>query len=205
MHSSDVLRRNKVYAAEILPQGRDSFIVDLPMFKASPISHTSLMLEELAPGSAGSTIEAARDLLLDYGRFVQAQSGVASFCFGALEREAERLPESYWEQSGGAILARLAGLPAGFVAWRAVPGVASALELKRLWARPEARGSGLGRRLVEAVEERARAVGKSRLVLDTAPEAMAAAHRLYLNLGFQPCRPCNGLALEGIVYLGKQL
>jgi GNAT superfamily N-acetyltransferase len=79
------------------------------------------------------------------------------------------------------------------------------LELKRLWARPEARGSGLGRRLVEAVEERARAVGKSRLVLDTAPEAMAAAHRLYLNLGFQPCRPCNGLALEGIVYLGKQL
>ena len=175
------------------------------MSGALPISRMSLILEELSPESAPSTVESARELLLEYGRFVQSQPGVASFCFGALEREVERLPESYWEQNGGAILAQLDGSPAGFVAWRSLPGVASAWELKRLWTRPKARGSGFGRKLVEAVEERARAAGKSRLVLDTAPDAMAAAHRLYLDLGFQPCPPYNGPALEGIVYLSKQL
>ena len=144
------------------------------MPSALPISRKSLTLEELTPDSAQSTVESARELLLEYGRFVQAQPGVASFCFGALEREVERLPESYWEQAGGAILASLDGFPAGFVAWRSLPGLDSAWELKRLWTRPEARGSGLGRRLVEAVEQRARAAGKSRLVLDTAPDAMVS-------------------------------
>ena len=172
---------------------------------ALPISRKSLTLEELAPDSTSMAIEAARELLLEYGRFVQAQPGVASFCFGALEREVERLPQSYLEQNGGAILAWLDGIPAGFVAWRSLPCLDSAWELKRLWTRPEARGSGLGRRLVEAVEERARAAGKSRLVLDTAPDAMAAAHQLYLDLGFQPCPPYNGPALKGIIYMNKQL
>ena len=161
---------------------------------ALPLSRQSLTLEERAADSAQSTVETARELLLEYGRFVQAQPGVASFCFGALEREVERLPQSYLEQGGGAILAWLEKSPAGFVAWRSLPELASAWELKRLWARPESRGSGLGRRLVEAVEQRARAAGKSRLVLDTAPDAMAAAHQLYLKLGFQPCPPYNGPA-----------
>ena len=172
---------------------------------ALPISPKSLTLEELALDSTPMTIESARELLLEYGRFVQAQPGVASFCFGALEREVERLPQSYLEQNGGAILARLEESPAGFVAWRSLPELASAWELKRLWVRPETRGSGLGRRLVEAVEERARAAGKSCLVLDTAPDAMAAAHQLYLDLGFQPCPPYNGPALKGIIYMNKQL
>jgi putative acetyltransferase len=175
------------------------------MLGALPISRKSLTLEELALDSTPKTIASARELLLEYGRFVQAQPGVASFCFGALEREVERLPQSYLEQGGGAILAQLNGLPAGFVAWRSIPGLDSAWELKRLWTRPEARGSGLGRRLAEAVEQGARAAGKSRLVLDTAPDVMAAAHRLYLDLGFQPCPPYNGPALKGIIYLSKQL
>jgi putative acetyltransferase len=172
---------------------------------ALPISRKSLTLEGLALDSTPMAIESARELLLEYGRLVQSQSGVASFCFGALEREVERLPQSYLEQDGGAILARLDGLPAGFVAWRSLPGLDSAWELKRLWTRPEARGSGLGRKLAEAVEERARAAGKSRLLLDTAPDAMAAAHQLYLSLGFQPCPPYNGPALKGIIYMSKQL
>jgi GNAT superfamily N-acetyltransferase len=175
------------------------------MFQTSPVSSASLTLEELLPDSTQSSIEAARILILEYGRFVQAQPGVASLCYGALEREAERLPESYLEQNGGAILAWLKGFPAGFVAWRAVPDLDSAWELKRLWTRPEARGSGLGHRLVEAVVQRARDAGKSRLVLDTAPDAMAAAHRLYLDLGFEPCPPYHGPAQEGIIYLSKML
>lgn len=177
------------------------------MARSSTLSADRILIEELTRDSATGTIEVARDLLLEYGRFVQAQPNVASFCFGALEQEAARLPESYWEQGGGALLARLGDFPAGFVAWRSLPGaeLASAWELKRLWARPEARGSGLGRKMVEAVEERARTAGKSLLLLDTAPEAMPVAHRLYLQMGFVERAPYNGPALSGIAYLGKQL
>lgn len=175
------------------------------MHLPSPRLHRSVSLEELAPDCAAASVVAARELLLEYGRFVRGQPGVASFCYGSLEREAVRLPESYWERGGGAILARMGDIPAGFVAWRTVPGLDDAWELKRLWTRLEARGTGLGRALVEAVETRALAAGRSRLVLDTVPEAMPAAYRLYLAMGYAPCPPYNGTALAGIVYLGKGL
>jgi GNAT superfamily N-acetyltransferase len=165
----------------------------------------SYALAELGRDSDAATLAEARELLIEYGRFVEAQPAVASFCFGTLETEAARLPESYREQGGGALLARVAGVPVGFVAWRALPHLDSAWELKRLWIRPAARGSGLGRALVQAVEERARAAGKQRLVLDTAPEAMPAAYRLYLEMGFTLCPPYRGRPIEGIVYLSKLL
>jgi ribosomal protein S18 acetylase RimI-like enzyme len=48
---------------------------------------------------------------------------------------------------------------------------------------PSARGQGVGELLVTACLERARAAGKSRMVLSTDPR-MTAAHRLYRRLGF---------------------
>jgi GNAT superfamily N-acetyltransferase len=49
---------------------------------------------------------------------------------------------------------------------------------------PGVQGGGVGRVLVEACIERARAAGKRRIVLLTLP-AMTSAHRLYDRLGFQ--------------------
>ena len=63
----------------------------------------------------------ARELLLEYGRFVIAQPGAARFCFGTLEKEAERLPLSYHEQGGGCLMARVDSEPAGFIAWALCP------------------------------------------------------------------------------------
>lgn len=164
-------------------------------------------LHLLTPGSPHEAILAARELLLEYGQFVVAQQTVASFCYGALEQEAATLPHSYLDQNGGAILARAGDDPVGFVAWRSLPhpDLANAWELKRLWLRPEARGSGAGRALVQAVIDRARAAGKRSLLLDTEPQSMAAALHLYLQLGFVECGPYNGRSPDGIIYLQKAL
>src|SRR4051794_37659763 len=81
----------------------------------------SFQIEEVSAVEPESHIAAARELLLEYGRFVIAQPGVARFCFGTLEKEAAGLPLSYIEQGGGCLLARVNKLPIGFVAWRAVP------------------------------------------------------------------------------------
>jgi putative acetyltransferase len=171
---------------------------------------TDLRLTELRADSEPETILQARELLLEYGRFVQAQPGVASFCFGALEKEAAQLPASYLGQGGGAMLAypgAATSTPAGFVAWRTLPlpELASAWEVKRLWVRPEARGRGVSRELMGALIARARAANKSQLLLDTAPDAMAAAHRLYVELGFVECPAYFGAPIPGILYMRLQI
>ncbi len=164
-------------------------------------------LEEIAATASDSTLAQARELLLEYGRFVVAQPGAARFCFGSLESEAARLPVSYLEQGGGCLIARVRGEPAGFIAWRAIPEsvAADTWELKRLWVRPNARGLSLGRALTVAVLERAVAAGRNAVLLDTAPASMAAAYRIYLELGFEPCARYNDNPVEGLVYLRKNL
>jgi putative acetyltransferase len=170
-------------------------------------SSAAFTLTEIVAGSADSTLAEARELLLEYGRFVIAQPGAARFCFGTLEQEAARLPHSFLDQGGGCLIAYVRGEPAGFVAWRALPPsvAANVWELKRLWVRPAARGLALGRALTQAVLDRASAAGRSAIYLDTAPAAMAAAHRLYLDLGFEPCAPYNDNPVEGLAWLKKAL
>ncbi len=58
-------------------------------------------------------------------------------------------------------------------------------ELKRMYVVPEARGLGLARRILAALEDDARAAGRTRMVLETGtaqPEAIA----LYVSSGYTP-------------------
>ncbi|MFJ5832312.1 GNAT family N-acetyltransferase [Streptomyces sp. NPDC093089] len=58
-------------------------------------------------------------------------------------------------------------------------------ELKRMYVVPEARGLGLARRILAALESDARSAGRTRMVLETGtaqPEAIA----LYLSSGYAP-------------------
>ena len=178
-----------------------------PLNPSPQLTNPSLLLHELTHESSQANITAARELLLAYGHFVATQSGVTSFCYGALEQEAASLPETYLRQQGGSILARLNATPAGFVAWRTLPRpkLTNAWELKRLWATPESRGSGVGRALLQAVIDRAHAAGKSRILLDSAPETMVPAIRLYREFSFIECEPYNGRSPDGIIYMQKTL
>ncbi len=170
------------------------------------------VIREIGATASEITVRQAQELLLEYGRFVVAQPGAARFCFGSLEKEALGLPHSFIEQGGGCILATVKDEPAGFIAWREMTFAttfdvipSNAWELKRLWVRPVARGLGLGRALTQTVLDRAVAVGREAVFLDTAPTSMAAAHRIYLDLGFLPCEAYNDNPVEGLAYLKKTL
>ena len=79
-------------------------------------------------------------------------------------------------------------------------------EIKRMYVSPDVRGTGLGRRLVAALEAEARALGVRRLVLETGVR-QAAALALYRATGFHPI-PLFGeyrLSPETSVCLGKDL
>jgi GNAT superfamily N-acetyltransferase len=162
---------------------------------------------DLTPASNAHVIAAARRLLLDYGRFVISHPAAARFCFASLEEEAANLPNSYNDIGGGSLIALIAGQPSGFVAWRPAPGplAAHSWELKRLWVPSSARGAGLGRILTQAVLDRAHAARRTAVYLDTVPDAMPVAHRLYLDMGFTPCAAYNDNPVGDLAWFVKFL
>jgi GNAT superfamily N-acetyltransferase len=93
-------------------------------------------------------------------------------------------PAEFDPPAGGFVVARIDGVPAGCGGWRTRPDDAGAAEIKRMYTVPAYRGRGVASAVLRAIEESARAAGRTRLVLETGrrqPEAIA----LYEKAGFE--------------------
>lgn len=113
-------------------------------------------------------------------------------------------PEEVGEGRGAFLVVYLDGKPVGCGAVRLID--AETGELKRMYVAPAARGTRLGRRLVDALEAEARALGARRLVLETGTRQHAAL-ALYRATGFRDI-PLYGEYLsspETSVCMGKEL
>jgi putative acetyltransferase len=93
---------------------------------------------------------------------------------GDLDDPAATYDALWIAEDGGAVI--------GAVALRDLGD--GAVELKRMYLRPDARGRGLGKRLLAIALDWARASGKRTVRLDTS-ERMVAAQRLYEAHGFE--------------------
>ena len=120
-------------------------------------------------------------------------------CFQDFKDELEKLPGDYVAATKGAFLVADDGDDlVGCVALRAFS--AESCEMKRLYVDPRARGSGLGRQLVESVLERARSLGYEKMLLDTLP-SMQTAQALYHRIGFVETRPYRHNPVPGVTFL----
>ncbi len=90
--------------------------------------------------------------------------------------------------SGALLIARLRGKALGCGALKFHPDAPA--ELKRMWVAPEARGLGLGRRLLLELERHAREAGVKIVRLET-NRALTAAIQLYRNSGYREVAAFN--------------
>ncbi|HET9040584.1 MAG TPA: helix-turn-helix domain-containing GNAT family N-acetyltransferase [Gemmatimonadales bacterium] len=89
---------------------------------------------------------------------------------------------------GAFLVASVDGEPAACGAVKAIaPGVGS---LKRMWVADTVRGLGIGRRMLEALEDQARELGLTTLRLET-NRTLEEAVRLYRSAGYREVAPFN--------------
>ncbi len=149
---------------------------------------------ELLQATLPQQIEQVRALFLEYGNSLGF-----SLCFQSFDEELKTLPGAYGPPDGKLILARHAGHPAGCIALRKLE--AGICEMKRLYVRPLARGNNLGRILVEHLISEARAMGYTRMRLDTIESAMGSAVALYRRMGFKEIAPYSKIPIDTALWL----
>lgn len=152
--------------------------------------------EDLRIDAVGYDSAVAREM-------VAAAMADLSARYGGEGDETPVRPEDFEPPSGVFLVAWRAGRPVGCGGWRS-HGAAVA-ELKRLYTVPEARNTGVARRLLAAVEDDARRAGRTRIILETGgrqPEAIA----LYTACGYRPVPHFGHYADEpDVVSLGRDL
>lgn len=162
-------------------------------------------------GSRGAEVLAAMDLIATLLNREQLEirpadpdSPEALFCLQSYFDElAGRIPgldtskfpvpdpasDSYRPPQGRFLIAWSDDLPVGCVSLR--PHAPPVAEVKRLWVHDSARGQGLARRLMAAIEDEARGMGLTALKLDT-NSALTEALALYRASGWRDTAPYTG-------------
>ena len=124
----------------------------------------------------GEDLEPTRELFHEYAAWVGDE-----ICFEKFQRELAELPGGYAPPEGRLLLAFVERQLAGCVALRRF--AAEIGEMKRLYVRPEFRGTGLGRELARQLIAEAKDAGYKLLRLDSLPR-MERAIAMYRGLGF---------------------
>ena len=154
-------------------------------------------LIQISSVTAGGGIATVRALFQEY-----ASTLSINLCFQNFAQELATLPGAYAPPRGRLLQARVVRQSAGCIALRAMAkGVG---EIKRLYVRPEFRGLGVGKSLVQRVLKEARHIGYRIVRLDTLRE-MRAAIALYVQFGFVQIAPYRHGEPDEIIYFELDL
>jgi ribosomal protein S18 acetylase RimI-like enzyme len=133
-----------------------------------------------------------------------AASLAVDLSYQHFEAEVAALPGPYAPPAGALLLAVSPNNePLGCVALRPL-AESGVCEMKRLYARPAARGTGIGRALAVAAFQAATDAGYQAMCLDTLP-TMHTAQALYRRLGFEVTPPYYDTPVTGTIFMRKTL
>jgi GNAT superfamily N-acetyltransferase len=138
----------------------------------------------IAKAESPEDLDAVRDLVRTYVRWATATISPSdnTGVFDNLEEELGGLPGHFGPPGGYLILARLNGEPAGCVGF--FDRGNAAMEIKRMFVDPNARGHGIGGRMLDLLLAEALKMGHRRCLL-WSHHSMHASHAVYARAGFQ--------------------
>lgn len=110
--------------------------------------------------------------------------------------------KKYSPPDGRLYLARCDGKLAGCIALKKIDALSC--EMKRLYVRPQFRGSHIGSVLVRRIIEDARSIGYERMMLDTFP-SLKSAIQLYKKYGFHEIPCYNNNPMKDALYMQLDL
>jgi ribosomal protein S18 acetylase RimI-like enzyme len=162
---------------------------------------------KITPAKTDEDIEIAKQLLKVYADYLFEVLNPHSLSLAQRIRqkvldEANDLPGEYVLPRGFILLAEYQGVIAGCIA---ISEIAAGLcELKRIYIKPQFRRMGIGKRLTDAVIEKAVQLKYKRMRLHTS-EFFIGAKKLYLSLGFKETGHIEGSPLKNSVNMELKL
>jgi ribosomal protein S18 acetylase RimI-like enzyme len=151
----------------------------------------------VVPADTPELIAQVHDLIKEYS----GSLGI-DLCFEGIEKELTELPGEYAPPTGRLLAAVTGGRADGCVALRKVTD--QICELRRLYVRPNLRGHGAGRALVQELIDEAKKIGYRKMRLDTLA-SMSEAILLYRSLGFYDIHPYRHIPVADAKYMEKEL
>ena len=124
--------------------------------------------------------------------------------FQNVDHELTILPTMYGPPTGRLFLVKAKGEFVGCAALRRIEKETTC-ELKRMYLRPEFRGLGIGKALMEQSLSCARSLGYTVMKLDTIGYKMPWAVKLYESYGFRETTPYNYNPHEGVLYFEREI
>lgn len=147
--------------------------------------------------AVAADIPQVRELLQEYVEWIGLD-----LAFQEIDAELNELPGDYAPPRGALFVATEGNRHLAMIALRPFAGTIG--EMKRLYVRPEARGRGLARRLIDTLCGEARRLGYAELRLDTLP-MMGDAQALYEACGFVDIEPYYETPIAGTRFMSKKI
>ncbi len=130
--------------------------------------------------------EAAKKLIKEYSKIKGAEA-----CFVSLDRELSDLKGFY--KDGALLLGYDDANPIATIAIKKIND--DQAEAKRLYIKPECRGNGYARLLLNAMLYKCRELQFKEVRFTTKPEVMSIGYALYQKMGFEELENDNGTVL----------
>ena len=134
--------------------------------------------------------EAAKELILEYSKIKGAEA-----CFVSLNKELADLEGFY--KDGALLLGYDGNKPVATAAIKRTE--ANKAEAKRLYIKPECRGKGYARPMLNAMLDKCRELCFKEVRFTTKPEVMSVGYALYEKMGFEELENNKGTVLMRMV------
>ena len=130
--------------------------------------------------------EAAKELILEYSKIKGAEA-----CFVSLDRELADLEGFY--KDGALLLGYEDNEPVATIAIKKIDN--DSAEAKRLYIKPEYRGNGFARHMLNAMLDKCRKLHFKEVRFTTKHEVMSIGYALYKKMGFEELENNEGTVL----------